>query len=347
LALLTSIRLYAQATATGTILGVISDPMHAVITEAKVTAIQTTTGISRTATTGNSGAYTLEGLAPGYYTVKVVKNGFTTGNSKLELLVGQSATVNFTLKPGSVDEVVEVTAESVLLDVSKTSVSQNITPSEVEEMPLIGRDAANLAYLAPGVKMADSFDPTKNRSAVLSVNGNIGREVNVTINGVDNKDNSVGGTVMQLPLEGVQEFIISTQRFSAANGRSEGAAINMITKQGSNQLHGSVFSYFREQQFNANQTSPDGTKNPIAASSSADRPAAPLSKTSSSASLPMNVSARIRASPSRALPTPSWPPCRVPVCSVPWPLRVCPRRSGRTATTAVSTTRSTTSTPFI
>jgi len=261
LALLTSIRLYAQATATGTILGVIADPMHAVITEAKVTAIQTTTGISRTATTGNSGAYTLEGLAPGYYTVKVVKNGFTTGNSKLELLVGQSATVNFTLKPGSVDEVVEVTAESVLLDVTKTSVSQNITPSEVEEMPLIGRDAANLAYLAPGVKMADSFDPTKNRSAVLSVNGNIGREVNVTINGVDNKDNSVGGTVMQLPLEGVQEFIISTQRFSAANGRSEGAAINMITKQGSNQLHGSVFSYFREQQFNANQTSPDGTKN--------------------------------------------------------------------------------------
>jgi hypothetical protein len=83
------------------------------------------------------------------------------------------------------------------------------------------------------------------------VNGQSGRNVNVTINGVDNKDNTVGGPVMQLPLEAVQEFVISTQRFSAANGRSEGAAINMITKPGTNRYHGSAFGFFREQQFNA------------------------------------------------------------------------------------------------
>ena len=111
---------------------------------------------------------------------------------------------------------------------------------------MIGRDVANLAYLAPGVKAADSYDPTKNRYAILSVNGQGGRNVNVTVNGVDNKDNTVGGPVMQLPLEAVQEFQITTQRFSAENGRSEGAAINMITKQGTNQFHGSLFSYFRD-----------------------------------------------------------------------------------------------------
>jgi hypothetical protein len=94
---------------------------------------------------------------------------------------------------------------------------------------------------------------------VLSVNGNIGRDVNITVNGIDNKDSTVGGTVMQLPLEAVQEFLISTQRFSAANGRSEGAAINMITKSGTNAIHGSAFSYFREKGFNADETSPDGT----------------------------------------------------------------------------------------
>jgi outer membrane receptor protein involved in Fe transport len=259
-ATLTGISLCAQTTATGSILGTVTDPTHAVIVGAQLTATQTTTGITRTTITGASGTFALEGLTPGHYAVKVTKTGFNSGSSKTELLVGQALTINYVLKPGSVDETVEVSADSVLLDVTKTSVSQEITPSQVEDMPLIGRDAANLAYLAPGVKMADSFDPTKNRSAVLSVNGNIGREVNVTINGVDNKDNSVGGTVMQLPLEGVQEFIISTQRFSAANGRSEGAAINMITKQGGNQIHGSAFSYFREQQFNANQASPDGTK---------------------------------------------------------------------------------------
>ena len=123
--------------------------------------------------------------------------------------------------------------------------------NEVEELPLLGRDVANLAYLAPGVRATDSYDPTKNRYAILSVNGQSGRNVNVTINGVDNKDNTVGGPVMQLPLEAVQEFVISTQRFSAANGRSEGAAINMITKSGTNKYHGSGFGFFREQQFNA------------------------------------------------------------------------------------------------
>jgi outer membrane receptor protein involved in Fe transport len=115
----------------------------------------------------------------------------------------------------------------------------------VQELPLVGRDAANLAYLAPGVKAADSYDPTKNRYAILSINGSDGRNINTTVNGIDNKDNTVGGAVMQLPLEAVQEFQISTQRFSAENGRSQGGAINMITKSGSNNYHGSVFGYFR------------------------------------------------------------------------------------------------------
>ena len=260
IALMTAMHVHAQATATGSILGTVTDSTHAVIVGAQVTATNTGTSFSRTTTTGASGGYTIEGLTPGHYSVKAVKDGFSAGVAKFELLVGQAVTTNIALKPGAVDTVVEVEADSVLLDVTKTSVSQQITPSQVEELPLMGRDAANLAYLVPGVKMADSFDPTKNRSAVLSVNGNVGREVNVTINGVDNKDNTVGGTVMQLPLEGVQEFVISTQRFSAANGRSEGAAINMITKQGGNQFHGSAFAYFREKQFNADQTDPDGSK---------------------------------------------------------------------------------------
>jgi hypothetical protein len=154
--------------------------------------------------------------------------------------------------------VVEVSAELPLLEQEKTSVSQNITPSEVEQLPLLGRDVADLAYLAPGVKAADSYDPTKNRYAILSVNGNGGRNVNVTVNGVDNKDNTVGGPVMQLPLEAVQEFQISTQRFSAENGRSEGAAINLITKSGTNSYHGSLFAFFRDSALNTEEKDPDG-----------------------------------------------------------------------------------------
>ena len=176
----------------------------------------------------------------------------------MELLIGRTATQNFSLSPGGVSETVEVTSAAPLVDQTKTDVSTNITPEQITDLPLIGRDIADLAYLAPGVKAADSYDPTKNRYAILSVNGDGGRNVNVTVNGVDNKDNTVGGPVMQLPAEAVQEFQVSTQRFSAVNGRSAGAAINVITKSGSNNFHGSAFGFFREQAFNADQKLPNG-----------------------------------------------------------------------------------------
>src|SRR5438094_9554878 len=188
----------------------------------------------------------------------VSKTGFAGVAQTIEILIGQTATVNVELKTGSMSEVIEVTSEAPLVDQLKTSVSQTITPTEVEELPMVGRDVANLAYLAPGVKATDSYDPTKNRYAILSVNGENGRNVNVTVNGVDNKDNTVGGPVMQLPLEAVQEFQISTQRFSAENGRSEGAAINMITKQGTNVYHGSLFGYCRDSALNTDEKVPDG-----------------------------------------------------------------------------------------
>src|SRR5581483_4119650 len=104
----------------------------------------------------------------------------------------------------------------------------------------------NLAYLAPGVKAVTPYDPTKQRYATFGVNGSNGRNMNVTVNGIDNKDNTVGGLVMQLPLGAVQEFNISTQRFSAANGRSEGAAVNVITKSGTNSWHGNAYVYDTE-----------------------------------------------------------------------------------------------------
>src|SRR5437867_6433779 len=242
---------FAQATASGTIQGTVTDKSGAVVTGVQVVARNKATDITRTTSTNDVGFYQFELLPVGTYTVTVSKTGFATFAQTIEILIGQTTTVNAELKPGATSEIIEVTSEAPLVDQFKTSVSQNITPAEIEELPLLGRDVANLAYLAPGVKATDSYDPTKNRYAILSVNGQSGRNVNTTINGVDNKDNTVGGPVMQLPLEAVQEFVISTQRFSAANGRSEGAAINLITKSGTNKYHGSAFGFFREQQFNA------------------------------------------------------------------------------------------------
>src|SRR5258708_29776622 len=255
---------FAQATASGTIQGTVTDKSGAVVAGAQVVAKSKATDSIRTATTGDTGYYKFELLPVGFYTVTVSKTGFAGVAETIEILIGQTATVNVELKTGSMSEIIEVTSEAPIVDLAKTSVSQNITPSEVEELPMVGRDVANLAYLAPGVKATDSYDPTKTRYAIFSVNGSGGRNVNVTVNGVDNKDNTVGGPVMQLPLEAVQEFQISTQRFSAENGRSEGAAINMSTKSGSNAYDGSVFGFFRDTALNTDEKVPngDGTSSP-------------------------------------------------------------------------------------
>lgn len=245
--------LYAQATASGAIAGAITDSSGAAIVGASVTAINTETNAQRVAKTGAAGEYRFDLLPVGHYSIHVEAPGFAAGQIKdIDLLVGTTAAASVPLKPGSAGETVQVQANNQLVDPEKSDVSIAVTPRQITELPLNGRDFANLAILAPGVKQVDSYDPTKNRYAVYAVNGSTGRNTNTTVNGIDNKDNTVGGAVMQLPLEAVQEFIISPNRFSAANGRSEGAALNVVTKSGTNQFHGSAYGFFRTQAFQTN-----------------------------------------------------------------------------------------------
>src|SRR6267143_4684871 len=143
---------FAQATASGTIQGTVTDTTGAVVSGAQVVAKSKATDSTRTGTTSDTGYYRFELLPIGTYTVTVSKTGFASVAETIEILIGQTATVNVELKTGSMSEVIEVTSEAPVLDIAKTDVSQNITPKEVEELPMVGRDVANLAYLAPGVK---------------------------------------------------------------------------------------------------------------------------------------------------------------------------------------------------
>jgi hypothetical protein len=247
----------AQVTASASVEGTVKDIKEAVIPGASITVTNVSTGLARTAATGEEGTYRIDLLPAGLYDVKVNATGFgDVSANKVELLIGKTTTLDFTLSPGTRSEMVTVTSEAPLLDQQKTDISVNITPREVQDLPLNGRDLGNLAYLAPGAKPVDSYDPTKRRIAVFGVNGSSGRNVNVTVNGIDNKDNTVGGPVMQFPLEAIQEFVISTQRFSAVNGRSEGAAVNVVTKSGGSQFHGSLFFQLRDKKLNALEVDP-------------------------------------------------------------------------------------------
>jgi hypothetical protein len=248
---------FAQATASAALEGTVTDKTQAVIKSATVTITNKATGVTRTTSTNDTGLYRFELLPAGKYEIKVGASGFASAVSEgVELLVGRVTTLDYALNPGAAAETVTVTAETPIVDTQKTDVGLNITPQQLSDLPLNGRDFANLAILAPGAKPVDSYDPTKNRIAIFGINGSSGRNVNVTVNGVDNKDNTVGGPVMQLPLGAVQEYIISTQRFSAANGRSEGAAVNVVSKSGSNSFHGGAYVYERNERFNATEVDP-------------------------------------------------------------------------------------------
>ncbi len=252
--LLGSAVLHAQVNATGTLIGTVTDKSGAVVPNADVKISSSETGATRESQTNGAGQYRFDLLPAGTYEVRIQAQGFgTAAFEKVGLAVSQTTTIDATLSPSSQTEI--VTVESVgapLVDTEKSDVSLPITSREIQDLPLNGRDFVNLAYLAPGARPVNSYDPTKNRIGVFAVDGSSGRNVNVTVNGIDDKDNTVGGPVMQLPLEAVEEFKISTQRFSAANGRSEGALITSITKSGTNELHGSLYFFDRNTVLNAN-----------------------------------------------------------------------------------------------
>jgi hypothetical protein len=255
--LLLSSSAFGQGTSSSALGGTVLDKNGAVIKGASVSATNKANGQSRTATTNDSGEYKIDFLAAGSYDIKVSASGFGDVTAEnVELLVGKTNTFDVTMNPGVQTASVTVTGEAEMVSREKTDISMNITPRDIQDLPLNGRDLANLAYLAPGAKPVDSYDPTKNRIAIFGINGSSGRNVNVTVNGIDNKDNTVGGPVMQFPLESIQEFVISTQRFSAVNGRSEGAAVNVVTKSGSRDFHGSAFFQLRDQKLNATEVDP-------------------------------------------------------------------------------------------
>ncbi len=245
---------FAQTSVTGTIEGIVTDASGSGVPNAKIKAVSSATGTVRETTSDNGGNYRFDQVSSGNYTITVEASGFARVEIKnAQVVIGRVTTYPVSLQPKTQAETITVNAEAApLLDVVKTDVSLAISPKEVQALPVNGRDFANLAILAPGVKLVNSYDPTKNRVAVVGINGSAGRNINYTINGIDNKDNTVGGPVMQLPMEAIEEFNISSQRFSAANGRSEGAAVSVVTKSGGNQIHGSLFGNFRDVALNAN-----------------------------------------------------------------------------------------------
>src|SRR6266404_1622856 len=244
-------RVEAQQAATATLHGRVLDPNGALVPGAVVAVIEKATGVKRETTTNGDGIYVLSNLAPGEYDVRVEAKGFTrkVSSAPVVLNVGQVVSLDAQLNINSLEStatvVLDHSNDRVLIDTNTSVVDGVIDSREVGSLPLNGRNFLELALLIPGNSPAPNFDPTKTNTVVISSAGQLGRGGNVTVDGADDNDDVVGGQVQNISQEAVQEFQIATNRFSAQLGRSSSSVINIVTKSGTNEFHGSGSFYFR------------------------------------------------------------------------------------------------------
>jgi Carboxypeptidase regulatory-like domain/TonB dependent receptor len=243
----------AQELGTGVIRGEVSDPQSAVVHGAQVTAIQKTTGLQRSTTTTNAGLFAINDLAPGDYLVKVAAPGFAEHEALVHVEVGQQASLSIRLSVHRQQTVITIDDTDAVAQVNTVSsvVDGVVASQQIDNLPLNGRNFLELALLMPGNTIAPNFDPTKQGTVVISSAGQLGRGGNVSIDGMDDNDDVVGGMLLNVPEDAVQEFQVATNRFSAQFGRSGSAVVNVVTKSGANVLHGSASIYERDKDLQA------------------------------------------------------------------------------------------------
>jgi hypothetical protein len=238
-------------TAGATLAGRVVDQTGAAAPGATITVTNPSTGFTRSLTTDSEGRYRFPALPVGTYTVTTTLAGFTTVEQKgVELQVATIRNLDITVKVSSLQEAVTVTSEAAVVQ-NEPAIGTVVSQKELDNLPLNGRQFANLGVLAPGTSLAYNSDPTKPGQLTIALNGGIGRNVNYVIDGGDNTDDTIGGALQNFSIEGVQEFKIQTQQYKAEFGRSTGGVLTVVTKTGSNDFHASAFGFFRDKSFNS------------------------------------------------------------------------------------------------
>ena len=240
----------AQQT-TGTITGRVLDEQRGAVPGATVTAKSESTGFARSEVSDSEGIYRITGLPVGAYALSIDLAGFQTQARTVQVSVSETITADFDMRLAKVAENVTVTAETPLVDTTSSAVGGVVDTRRVENLPLNGRQFANLAVTIPGVGLGFHSDPTKSTQFSPQINGGNGRNVNYQIDGGDNNDDTVGGLLQLFPLEAIQEFNFLTSRYKAEYGRSNGGVMNIVTKSGTNDFRGSAFELFRDKSMNA------------------------------------------------------------------------------------------------
>jgi hypothetical protein len=240
----------AWGQATTSLRGVVTDPSGAAIPNATVHLVNVDTSIERTATTDQQGSYVFAEVQPGNYVLRVESAGFSTYEQKgFQLLVNLPTTINVKMKVGAASTTVEVTAAAPLLNTTDASQGNTMSGGQISDMPLYGRNVAQLLSVQPGVVFTSNrSDLAMNDTRSGAVNGAHSDQNNITLDGVDVNDQGNGSpfeTVVPVTVASVEEFRVTTADYGAEQGRSSGAQSALVTKGGTNVFHGSAYEYNR------------------------------------------------------------------------------------------------------
>jgi hypothetical protein len=248
--------------------GFIKDQAGAAVPEAQITVTNEANGISVSVKSGPDGSYTVNALRPGSYSLTVTQTGFEKSvQTGIQLDVNQKANLDIQLKVGSVTTTVEVAGTAAQVETATATVSINVDTSTVTEMPLNIRRFGSLGLLMPGTVperggFANSVFGSPFSEVTYAANGDRSSGNNVLIDGVDSQNLFSGGFSVQPSPDAIQEFKFQTESFSAAFGKRAGSTLNLITRSGTNDIHGSAFEFVRNDIFdsrnffNLNQTNP-------------------------------------------------------------------------------------------
>src|SRR6267142_1893332 len=246
---------FADAQSTGgRIRGTVIDTSGAAIAAAKVTIINEATHASRDAETGADGEYVFLEIPVGTYEVNAQSTGFKKYIRKgIVLNLNQVVSLDITLQVGTTVETIEVTGAPPLVDTTSTQLGAVVNERAVSQLPLAQRDTYQLLQLQPGVQSQLGVDNVygSDRAGVVSVNGGRGRDNNFTVNGGDGNDQFANLPAIQPSPDSIEEFRVLTNTFDAEYGRNSGAVVNLVTKSGTNELHGKLYEFFRNQNLNA------------------------------------------------------------------------------------------------
>ncbi|MEO6333488.1 MAG: carboxypeptidase-like regulatory domain-containing protein, partial [Pyrinomonadaceae bacterium] len=248
-------QVFAQSTVTGAINGNVTDPQGGVVPNATVTVTNLGTNSVVTVNTNQDGGYKASNLVPGTYSVETTVSGFAPAKAETVVVeVGQTTTVDLPLTIGTATAIVNVTAEAPVINTSSQDFASNLNEVSISELPINGRRAANFILLTPATVPDGTF-------GLVSFRGISGVLNNSQVDGGDNNQawqseergrTRIGYVVSQ---SAIREFQVNTSNYSAEYGRSAGGVINTVTKSGTNEFHGELFEYYRNNKFGARNPS--------------------------------------------------------------------------------------------